>query len=195
MDHNAQATAATQRLENVVVPTFSLSLVSADAHKSAGSLPVDPSESHFENILLQMHQNGVNLRYLGLVFNQISSSEPVATTPSPLVCFLRTLLMTEMVARVAKHELRQQMRLMRSSDASKFISTITGFYNSIFGRSNDSLLMWQRTIRNGIVARFPGVSLSSLKNVQFSGVSIPALFLRIQRLSMFLRPSCLFPAF
>jgi hypothetical protein len=183
LKHNEEVRNATDRLENTIVPHFALSLLSPDSSmRRRKSTSPHPDETDFGRIIMSMHQNGINLRYLGLVYNHVCSNEGFPGTDSATVQFLQTLLMTEMVSRVIKHEIRRQMRKLQSSDASKFISLVTDFVNSVFGRSDSSLVMWQKTIRQGLSARFPGIKLT-LKNVQFSGVSVPALFSRLQRLS------------
>eukprot|EP01122_Echinamoeba_exundans_P013600 TRINITY_DN5967_c0_g1_i1.p1 TRINITY_DN5967_c0_g1~~TRINITY_DN5967_c0_g1_i1.p1 ORF type:complete len:1302 (+),score=258.45 TRINITY_DN5967_c0_g1_i1:29-3934(+) len=183
LKHNEEVRAATERLENTIVPNFAQSLLSVDSSfRRRKSTSPHPDDADFARIIMSMHQNGINLRYLGLVYNHVCSNENFPGSDSATVQFLQTLLMTEMVARVVKHEIRRQMRKLQSSDASKFITLVTGCFNSVFGRSDAALVMWQKTIRQGLEARFPGIKIT-LKNVQFSGVSVPALFTRLQGLT------------
>jgi len=107
------------------------------------------------NLKEAMHNEGINMRYLGVV-RQCVTSEAISH-----------LLLVEMIARVQKHHLRHQMRsLMRELKLPlehKYRALVVQHFNLVFENSNESLEYWQSTIKSQLFQYYT-MALSSTEN-------------------------------
>ena len=82
----------------------------------------------------QLHQEGINLRHLGRVFK---STEDAA---------MKKMLLTEMVARALKHQLRAQMRTVHSAEETAYENLVCEFFSTVFGDGFESQYLWDATL-------------------------------------------------
>lgn len=121
--HNFEVKEATRVLHNTVIPLFAQFL--------------DHTETEyrdFHRLIEELHRSGINIRHLGLVRSMVSSEK------------IRTLILTELIARVLKNELRSRMRSLSSSfekDVKRVVFDL--FFEVFVSESNDQL--WNKRIK------------------------------------------------
>ena len=91
-DHNAEVKAATEYLHDIVIPQYAASL---DALPEKTSCLVEKMGDFLEE---GMHLKGINCRHLGAVRTFVTST------------FWRQVLLTEILARTVKNQLKEKMR-------------------------------------------------------------------------------------
>ncbi|KAJ1345340.1 hypothetical protein BSLG_000853 [Batrachochytrium salamandrivorans] len=160
-DNNAQVARASRFLRETWIPGFVRTLDNLDAR------PFDSLSMTGE-----MHRNGVNVRYLGMVCS-------LSTIP-----FIRNLALTEMVARILKSILRDRIRSailhFKSVGATQIDdqmrSYVTSMFNSALGNSERSQRYFEDRIRGAVEAKFS----YQIGYRQFCSLHRPALFLAMQ---------------
>jgi Clustered mitochondria/Translation initiation factor eIF3 subunit 135 len=128
--HNAPVRTATHRLIHQVIPAFAEELNSSRVLVGNGRALCDA-----------MHRNGINMRYLGILRLHVSN----VTNRLP------SLLLTEMVVRCCKVELRRRMRDTTDLDQAQ---VIVAFFNLLFGSTSSSQVYWQLTLPQVLLHKF-----------------------------------------
>ncbi len=165
---------ATNRLMREVIPQFAIKiekqLEQQQTDNSYGSSTGSSSNDRFttpttakigellETVLSEMHRYGINIRYLGLVRSNLSTTA-IATrestnpplSPSAMLTssrdqallssspssshqdLLSGLLLTEVVSRSIKNLVRKRMRELRTYQESDYIKLLVSSLNAIFG--------------------------------------------------------------
>lgn len=139
--HNHEIEKATRYLQEVIVP------------ETAGRLDVKVAESIKEGSLLDLevteiiHTYGVNVRYLGLLY-KFAKNESA-----------RSLLLIEMVKRVLKIYINQQIRTLSKrvhviiEEPTRLL--VTDILNRVFGLpSNRDSPLWRKVIATGLLHTF-----------------------------------------
>eukprot|EP01114_Cavostelium_apophysatum_P017894 TRINITY_DN5408_c0_g1_i1.p1 TRINITY_DN5408_c0_g1~~TRINITY_DN5408_c0_g1_i1.p1 ORF type:complete len:1291 (+),score=352.75 TRINITY_DN5408_c0_g1_i1:103-3975(+) len=165
--HNGEIREATDLLEHEVVANVG-SKLEADFH--AGVLD---KEAMLEQLIVEMHRHGMNIRQLGLLRSKIASEE------------LRSYVLTEIIARVVKNELRNQMRNLRSTKETKYLQIFASYLNALYGSSEQSFKFWRDELLPAIQSRY----LSSLteEEQQTDEASVRKLRSSVQFLALFSR--------
>jgi hypothetical protein len=143
--------------------------------KSLDNMEITPFDS--QSITFEMHQKGINMRYLGMICQQ-------STIP-----FIRNLALVEMVARITKHLFRNRLRNailhFRSVGATSIEDQMNTYacnlVNAVLGYGERSQAFLDSKIKPEMKHRF-GYEVSSR---QFFDLSRPALFLAIQHHVLF----------
>jgi len=139
--HNNEVREATSFLHNTVIPNFA-------SYLDSSSTPLS-----IEQILVHLHRNGINIRFLGEVRSHLTGHE------------LRKMVLTEICTRVLKNESRRLMRKLSNAPADTFSKHCVNFLNSVFVRRDtiNSVKFWIG-IKQQVFKRFPGaLSASELK--------------------------------
>eukprot|EP01113_Clastostelium_recurvatum_P028334 TRINITY_DN3429_c0_g1_i2.p1 TRINITY_DN3429_c0_g1~~TRINITY_DN3429_c0_g1_i2.p1 ORF type:complete len:2680 (+),score=686.41 TRINITY_DN3429_c0_g1_i2:120-8159(+) len=134
--HNTEAREATEYLLRTVIPGFAKWL--------EGKYPQLDLQAQLTELL---HRWGINARYLGLVRSRVTA------TP------LRNALLLEMVARVIKNllrqELRRKMRELRTLEEESFIKVVLSFLNVVLGHHpTRSAKFWEQGLKVNLQKRF-----------------------------------------
>ena len=141
---NNDARKATDYLRDRVIPDLAFHL-SRQAVERWGQ-DVDFSQfttDHLEQLTSDLHNAGVNLRYLGRIYLQSTDSR------------VQRLALTEMVARVLKHTLRAKLREPSTLGAFPNYEEIAiNFFNNIFGKGFESEIMWSVDIPMDLESNF-----------------------------------------
>ena len=130
-EHNREVLAATARLLDVVIPAFADSL---NRH-------VETPETH-RDVSALMHAHGINMRFLGRV-------RRLVTLPH-----LRSFLLTEIVSRVCKDDLRARLRGMCALPAPAVARRLVRYFNLLVGHSRRSQEYWALSIKSRIQYKF-----------------------------------------
>ncbi|KAL6078670.1 Histidine kinase A, variant 2 [Balamuthia mandrillaris] len=127
------------------------------------------SQQDIKHLVVLLHREGLNVRYLGKLRELIREKK------------LRKLLLMEMIVRVSKNLLREQMRNAASPDPKVYHALTSSFYNALFRLSSSSsssstspssstiskaeakLELWTELLPKGIQRRFD-VDISSDKS-------------------------------
>eukprot|EP01105_Mastigella_eilhardi_P018365 TRINITY_DN4240_c0_g1_i8.p1 TRINITY_DN4240_c0_g1~~TRINITY_DN4240_c0_g1_i8.p1 ORF type:complete len:943 (-),score=202.12 TRINITY_DN4240_c0_g1_i8:2539-5286(-) len=160
--NNAEVAEATEYLFQKLIPQFSTWL-----------------ENNFTNLNLPrqfaelLHRYGVNIRYSGLVLEHVDTNNAE----------LRSLLIHEMLARVAKNMLREKlrhtMRTRQTLEEDVFTLVITSFLNSIL-RSNSSF--WTDALLEKLEDKY-----THSTQAPEVGQSVSQLQLHVERVRLFAR--------
>ncbi|KAL6071144.1 hypothetical protein QOT17_006386 [Balamuthia mandrillaris] len=130
----AEVRAATHRLQFQVLPTL--------VEDIAKGLVLVDNEAQLSPLL---HQQGVNMRYLGLLLALLLSKEKESRS-NPAVAAASSIVLTEMISRVAKNELRE---ILRSVDLKKGMEkaqqAIVSYFNMILGEEGSRSEVWWKT--------------------------------------------------
>jgi len=133
--HNQEIVEATKRLFQEVIPDF------ADALNRHHETPVT-----FEELSQMMHKRGINIRHMGRV-------RKLVTVPH-----LRSFLLTDLVARVCKNDLRHRLRMMLKTNAASkpdvVRKEVVAYFNLILGSSKRTLRHWNLDIKVRIQHKF-----------------------------------------
>jgi hypothetical protein len=92
-------------------------------------------------LIQQMHQWGINVRYLGLLRSHLSGTD------------LSKRILIEMIARVSKNFLRKRLRQAHSERRS-VEQVVADYLNLLFGNNSASLLFWRFFIKTQIESKF-----------------------------------------
>ena len=162
--HNKEALEAAKRLQKEVIPKFAEKLYEQLDGKNNNSENLSMSgwdgEGGASQLIQWLHKDGINVRYLGKVYRLLFKihlkrmTTPLAETTAmetdePVVIPVTTsvslrLVLTEMVARVAKVKLRQLLReeMKKSTNATASASgaayrnVIANYFNTTFFRGH-----------------------------------------------------------
>lgn len=103
----------------------------------------DAAKNDVENNLLllsdlreTMHRNGINMRFLGMLYAKTDN------TSSPYNYYKKSLLLTEMIARVAKHDISREFRRVTTENdlpgTVKFQKAATDYLNMLLSHPSTS---------------------------------------------------------
>jgi len=167
--HDAEVTRATEWLREQVIPQAALEISarfeSVMAHSATGLQRSDPAW-----LVSQVHQEGINLRYLGHLYGHMTNEH------------LRVVALTEMCARVLKHIVRSDMRAVTCSGEDALRRAILDSFNRIFGDSLDTYYLWDVTLLERLRADF-GFSPNAVNFSLRSAVEQDILFARLQEMT------------
>ncbi|KAK6097933.1 hypothetical protein MT418_002020 [Batrachochytrium dendrobatidis] len=160
-DNDAQVSRASRFLRETWIPGFVRTLDSLDAR------PFDSASMTGE-----MHRNGVNMRYLGMVCS-------LSTIP-----FIRNLALIEMVARIVKSILRDRIRsailhfktVGATQIDEQMRSYVTSMFSSVLGNSEKSQRYFEDKICSALKSKFS----YQIGYRQFNNLHRPALFFAMQ---------------
>lgn len=102
-----------------------------------------------EAIIIDLHNQGINIRYLAHLYNVLRAG------------FLKQLILVEILARVAKNELRSTWRELRGYSEHIFRDMTLAFLNTLVRRDIASRNFWETILKPKIEMQFPGFELSS----------------------------------
>jgi Clustered mitochondria/Hom_end-associated Hint/Translation initiation factor eIF3 subunit 135/Leucine Rich repeat len=171
---NADVREATEQLLSVHVPRFAAWL------ESGHDVDHDTVESQLTELA---HREGINVRYIGLVRKHVEADEA-----------LRSILLTEMCARVIKNILRQRLREksrnVNTLAQDSFRKVVINFLNMVLGHDAEggriARSFWRVEMKRQLTARFRG-SLSLKERLEAhdlrAQIRISSLFRRLQHLS------------
>lgn len=149
--------------------------------------PTAANETDFQELLrlfiIEMHQNGINVRYLGKIRNCNFNKEMMASRRAKgfgLYLFVTSkiidrIILLEMIARVAKNRLR---KLLRNSTNENLNKVICKFIRDVI---NSGTVFWNNSLKQEIADIFGGLSPteSSPSHQLQTGISILDLFQRL----------------
>ena len=96
----------------------------------------------FVILKIALHRRGVNLRCLGRIRSYVKHHK------------VSKVLLTEIVARVAKLILWSRLRNLKTSNCDKYKIIVAEYFNLLFGNSEQSIQYWKSGIKNSILKRF-----------------------------------------
>jgi hypothetical protein len=141
------------------------------------SLLAHNTTATIEHLMAEMHRNGINFRYLGLLRTKITCTE------------LRSFLLTEIVARVLKNLVRKEMRKLQTSEENAYIRILVDHMNDVFGASSSGPEFWKYDFSLLIERRYPSslteeetLIVNSYESGPLLDVKWYILFLRLQTL-------------
>ncbi|PRP82048.1 hypothetical protein PROFUN_03738 [Planoprotostelium fungivorum] len=155
MTHRQEVMDATNKLINVVIPSFAASL-----DHSFNRMNQDISaviKILKKTFIHDLHRAGINVRYLGVVRNN---------TQNP---FIRRYILMEMIARTIKNMLRYQLRTGRDAQNRKirgifgYKQVVLNLFNQIIGenspnsayfRRNDGVDFWRGQLEPAMARKF-----------------------------------------
>jgi tetratricopeptide (TPR) repeat protein len=144
-EHIREVEEATRYLLTMVIPAF------------ASKLNMMKRCNTDFNLKEAMHNDGINMRYLGVVRRFVTSEA------------ISHLLLVEMVARVQKHQLRHLMRqLMKDLKLPlehKYRTLVVQHFNLTFENSNESLDYWDTSIKPLLFRYFSAALQEHERNV------------------------------
>ena len=109
-----------------------------------------------------LHSEGINCRHLGLVYTVLNN---IAESAAKSNC--RALLLMEMVARVAKNDLRKRMRIMLNQVKrpleQPFRNLVINYLNLVLGDSSISNDFWANHLQPAMVQKFNGLAIHTAK--------------------------------
>jgi tetratricopeptide (TPR) repeat protein len=143
LDHNREIIDATNRLLNQIIPDFAERIESYLAVEILHS--DNEMESTLEEILIQMHRQGINFKYLGYIRDHLRNE------------ILRSLFLTEAFARTIKNDIRYKMRQLKGREAMEeysYINVVLDELNLIFGSNMDSQRYWECELLPSVATRF-----------------------------------------
>ncbi|GAM24988.1 hypothetical protein SAMD00019534_081630 [Acytostelium subglobosum LB1] len=134
--NNQEVLEATKHLFNTCIPTVARWM---DAHVK--------EVQWYQHLTEIIHREGINVRYLGIVRQHV-------TDPT-----LKRILLTEIVARVFKNiireDLRKKMKELKSIEADSYIQVVMDFFNVILGDpTHQHEKLWFQDIKHEILRRF-----------------------------------------
>ena len=94
------------------------------------------------DMLVYFHAHGFNYRYLGLFYSNVKSQ------------VLKKLVLTEMVTRVLKDNLKKELRSVLQKDLAGRKQTAVKFFNQVFDPMNFSKDLWEISIKQNIQQKF-----------------------------------------
>jgi len=124
--HDAELQEATIYLQKTVIPSFAHSI-------STNATPIYSTA----NLIWEMHCEGINLRYLGLLRSLVRNPR------------VSRIILTEMVSRVITNRLRLKMRKNRNT-----CLCCADFLKSLFSSSNYANRFWTRILKLHIESKF-----------------------------------------
>lgn len=129
--HDSEVLAITRDLFTGVIPRFAENL-----NKHIVTFSRD------EDLFIKMHQEGINIRFLGKVRNRV-------TLPH-----IKSTLLTEMIGRVCKNELRGLLRRNSALPEDVRRRNIVDYFNVMLGNSRESDSYWLLNIKTKIQYKF-----------------------------------------
>ena len=179
VDHNEEVLDATIRLEGQVVPEFAVYLEQRyadsrldtmrdksksdlDAHgfeedSPAISLARNPHRQLEElgHLIAEMHLRGINIRYSLAIHSLLSST------------LISRLLLTEVVARSAKHLIDDMWRGLDSLQSDIYRKETANFFTTMFSMDSDSAEFWNSILAAEVDDRF-GAPLRRVRTPEMS---------------------------
>ncbi|KAL2918972.1 hypothetical protein HK105_201242 [Polyrhizophydium stewartii] len=160
--NDADVARACRFLRETWIPAFVRTLDNLDAR---------PFDS--QSLAGEMHRNGINMRYLGMIFSLSS------------IPYVRNLVLVEMLARVAKSLLRDRLRNailhFRSVGATQIDDQMRAYATSLFcamlGRGDKTAKFVQEKVAPLMAAKF---QFHAVTPKLYDAVHRPALFLAMQ---------------
>eukprot|EP01119_Soliformovum_irregulare_P025748 TRINITY_DN9620_c0_g1_i3.p1 TRINITY_DN9620_c0_g1~~TRINITY_DN9620_c0_g1_i3.p1 ORF type:complete len:666 (+),score=209.19 TRINITY_DN9620_c0_g1_i3:3-2000(+) len=141
---------ATSYLEDHVISKFGSAL---DLHYSQKNFQNLNLKEEAVKLVLSIHRKGINVRYLGKI-RGCCSYEPV-----------KCLVLTEIIARVVKNQMRAGMRALKISEMRKYAELSLSYLNLVFGISEKSEIYWKSFLKECLEKRFSEtLSTCELKN-------------------------------
>jgi hypothetical protein len=126
--HCKEIVDATHRLEREVIPNFAAELLKKMEDENVQLFDTDSTHTEeLSQLIADLHVQGINVRYLMILFKHVQASQ-----------HLQSLIVTEMVARVAKDELRRIWRAVHAFDDSEYKLQALNYFNLLFGASQQS---------------------------------------------------------
>ena len=166
LEHNSEVLEATVRLEGQVVPEFAryLDLRYADGpilgddltaqqqdtallfddDSPATTLARNPHRKleELSQLVAEMHLRGINVRYALAIHSLLTTS------------LISKLLLTEVVARSAKHIIDDMWRGLDSAPSDLFHRETANFFSTLFSLDSDSAELWNSVIAAEVDERF-----------------------------------------
>eukprot|EP00698_Gefionella_okellyi_P019190 TRINITY_DN584_c0_g1_i1.p1 TRINITY_DN584_c0_g1~~TRINITY_DN584_c0_g1_i1.p1 ORF type:complete len:1314 (-),score=331.34 TRINITY_DN584_c0_g1_i1:549-4436(-) len=135
--HNPEVRAATLKLIHDAIPKLS-------------------NEFYMETVVCRgtmdlrkvMHDRGINMRFLGLVRYEMVKRDAYQHA------YIVDLLLTDMITRVCKALLAEQLRAVRAVSDQSYKQTIIAFFNLVLGRSDMSRIYWRTKLRVSVALKF-----------------------------------------
>jgi hypothetical protein len=93
-----------------------------------------------EDVSIRMHEAGLNLRYLGVLYSQLCTERANADLHSGLsVALLKGLVGSGMVARALKTQVQSLLR--RARNAKEYLFLVVHYFNLLLSRGPDSQVL------------------------------------------------------
>eukprot|EP00009_Paramoeba_aestuarina_P012013 CAMPEP_0201539336 /NCGR_PEP_ID=MMETSP0161_2-20130828/70080_1 /ASSEMBLY_ACC=CAM_ASM_000251 /TAXON_ID=180227 /ORGANISM="Neoparamoeba aestuarina, Strain SoJaBio B1-5/56/2" /LENGTH=818 /DNA_ID=CAMNT_0047946657 /DNA_START=38 /DNA_END=2494 /DNA_ORIENTATION=- len=166
---NKDAREATEYLREQVIPDLAFRLSEQANSEWGDDVRLNQfTMDHLEQLNNELHQAGVNLRYLGRIYLQSTDAR------------IQRLALTEMVARVLKHTLRAKLREPSTLGASpKYEEIAVDFFNNVFGKGFEPEILWSVDIPMALESSFSFAVTFGIRE----HVDLDLLCARIQALS------------
>ena len=130
---------ATQFLQTVLVPSFVKTIIKVDPRKRDG-----------ESLVLQMHEHGINTRYLGLLYFHMEHEGDRNWM---------THIFVEMVSRTVKSQVRllwREAQFKRNLQCLSIDKAITAsYFNVLLGRSDEGRVFWKQKLVPAMELKYP----------------------------------------
>lgn len=159
-EHNDEVAAACHRLKTVRIPQFASFLQKSP---NFGLTPLN--ELTCQAFIAAMHTYGINIRFLGLVRHCLTHLH------------LRQIALTEMVSRVVKDQINQELRntteTVQLPVEEPYREAVVGYLNRLFGAQTADDF-WRNNVRPAILKKFNLQSLElSVDQKRLSAMEIP----------------------
>lgn len=99
-------------------------------------------------MIIQLHRHGINIRYLGLIRSHLTSNS------------IRKLLLTEIISRVIKNNIKSKMREIKSSYPENYKKIVVDFLNNILTTDENFIHFWKKLFLPSIFTYFRKESLT-----------------------------------
>eukprot|EP01125_Pyxidicula_operculata_P017085 TRINITY_DN5945_c0_g1_i2.p1 TRINITY_DN5945_c0_g1~~TRINITY_DN5945_c0_g1_i2.p1 ORF type:complete len:1909 (-),score=399.00 TRINITY_DN5945_c0_g1_i2:471-6197(-) len=181
-EHNMEVVELTKKLYHEVIPQFANKWSSklCDEEDDENYNPELKNDLNYfsENITVELHTDGINVRHLGLVRYHATSRH------------LKNATLKEMIARVVKNTircaLREEMKKLGIPSQEPYIKVVTNFLNLVLCRKGDYMKFWA-DIKTKIVDKFGPESFTEdemdIRFVLMDHVNLGELVLRILHIS------------
>lgn len=115
---------------------------------------VDPRKRNGESLVLQMHEHGINTRYLGLLYQHMSDEGDRNWL---------THIFVEMVSRTVKSQVRllwREAQFKRNLQCLSIDKAVTAsYFNVLLGRSDEGMMFWKQKLVPAMGAEIPSVQV------------------------------------
>eukprot|EP01087_Luapelamoeba_hula_P015323 TRINITY_DN4566_c0_g1_i12.p1 TRINITY_DN4566_c0_g1~~TRINITY_DN4566_c0_g1_i12.p1 ORF type:complete len:1301 (-),score=219.59 TRINITY_DN4566_c0_g1_i12:10-3912(-) len=188
-NHNNEISQATELLTTKIIPAFlhnlnivmatSINRISRRTGKRKSTQTMNGIAESYRMLVIDMHRWGINVRLMGRIRT---------LTDNPI---LKRWLLTEMVARVLKNELRNLLRAQRQEHETadviicRFLHHMLTDPSGTFWGDDSQQHLYSFSIKERLKTRFPGALPSRKSKPHFNlkrALSMTAVYLRINKL-------------
>eukprot|EP01127_Copromyxa_protea_P017015 TRINITY_DN5149_c0_g4_i2.p1 TRINITY_DN5149_c0_g4~~TRINITY_DN5149_c0_g4_i2.p1 ORF type:complete len:1162 (-),score=193.15 TRINITY_DN5149_c0_g4_i2:138-3623(-) len=152
-EDDAELTAATKHLKEVLIPDFVHTFEQGFETRSASNqteihkqLEASLTTQMEKTLLNDMHRVGINLRHLGLVYRHAKTER------------LKNVALTEIVVRCVKSQIKSHwrgcMKQRPTSGSEEFKSVAVDILNTVIGRSDKTRMFWEFDLKRHVHEKF-----------------------------------------